>query len=258
MAFFKPKKELGQNFLKDSKVLDRIVSVINISPEDTVIEIGPGHGELTRRILKENPKKVIAIEKDSELIEKFLDELIKENFNLEVVNEDALQYIPNLKNSYKLIGNIPYYITGALLRILGEIENKPEIVALTLQKEVAERLCANPPKMNLLAASVQLWGKPELIRYISRKSFKPAPKVGSAIITITPRKRNISLEESEKYYKTIHKLFNSPRKTIANNLKPLVAKEDLQTLGFDSKLRPQDLSIEDIKKISSLFTRQDA
>lgn len=257
MAFFKPKKSFGQNFLKDSKALDRIVSVINISPEDTVVEIGPGHGELTRRILKYNPKKVVSIEKDGELIEKFLNDFAKENPSLEIVNADALEYIPKIEGPYKLIGNIPYYITGALLRLLGEIENKPQVVALTLQKEVAERLCATPPKMNLLAASVQFWGNPDLIRYISKKSFKPIPKVGSAIITITPHQQNQPQEEANSYYKTIHKLFQSPRKTILNNLKPFVDKEVLESNGFDSKLRPQNLSIEDIKKISTLFTRQD-
>lgn len=246
---------LGQNFLKDHKVLERIAEVAEITPKDTVVEIGPGHGELTRRILKYSPGKLIGIEKDEWLTKNFLAKLSEEHPQLEIVVGDALIEIPKIKEGYKLVSNIPYYITGHLLRILQEVDNKPEIIILTIQKEVAERICSEPPKMNLLAASVQFWAKPEIVRYISKKSFKPAPRVDSAVIKISPASNQPAKEDAEKYYKFLKVLFNHPRKTILNNLKPLgCSRETLDNLGLKPKSRPQNLSIEQIKELSTLFT----
>ncbi len=249
------KKFLGQNFLKDHKVLERIAEALEIKEGDTVVEIGPGHGELTRRILKYSPSKLMAIEKDGELIESFLGELIDQYPNLEVVQADALKQIPQIDYPYKLVGNIPYYITGHLLRILQGLSQKPSLIVLTLQKEVANRLCAEPPKMNLLAATIQLWAKPQIIRYISKKSFRPAPKVDSAVVKITPFGNQKVQEISDEYYKIVKVLFKQPRKTILNNLRSLGATpEQLEKFGLDPRLRPQNLSIEQIKGLARLFT----
>ncbi|MDP3953680.1 MAG: 16S rRNA (adenine(1518)-N(6)/adenine(1519)-N(6))-dimethyltransferase RsmA, partial [bacterium] len=226
MAPFTAKRHLGQNFLKDHKVLERIAEVLDISPQDTVVEIGPGHGELTRKVLKCSPRKLIAIEKDSDLIRLFLEDLVNEYPNLEIVEGDALDELPKIDFPYKLVGNIPYYITGYLLRILQQIKQKPEAAVFTLQKEVANRLCATAPDMNLLSASISFWARPELIRYISKKSFKPAPKVDSAIVRIVPISPQPSAEEAEPYYKFVKVLFKQSRKTILNNLKPLGATAD--------------------------------
>ncbi|MCR4261071.1 MAG: 16S rRNA (adenine(1518)-N(6)/adenine(1519)-N(6))-dimethyltransferase RsmA [Candidatus Colwellbacteria bacterium] len=251
------KKSLGQNFLKDHKVLERIAEVLEIKEGDTVVEIGPGHGELTRRILKYSPKKLIAIEKDSELIESFLQELIDEYPNLEVVQADALREIPQINYPYKLVGNIPYYITGHLLRLIQETEHKPSVIVLTLQKEVANRLCAKPPEMNLLAASIQFWAKPEIIRYISKKSFRPAPKVDSAVVKIAPLDPQPSIDKSQTYYPFIKALFKQPRKTVLNNLRSMgITKDALEKLGFDPKIRPQNLYVQDIKKLRSMFIKE--
>jgi 16S rRNA (adenine1518-N6/adenine1519-N6)-dimethyltransferase len=252
-------KKLGQNFLKDSRALDRIVSVLGIVPEDVVVEIGPGHGELTRRILEYNPKELIAIEKDHSLIEYYLQKLIDEHKNLHVVEGDALIELPRLADhlaSYKLIGNIPYYITGHLLRTIGVLEKKPACIVLTVQKEVAERVCAQPPKMNLLAASVQAWGSAEIIRYISKKSFKPSPKVDSAVVKIIPNQENSDVS----FYPFVRALFSQPRKVIINNIKSLdfpreTIEKNLLLVGIDLKARAQNLTIEQIKKLSRLFTR---
>jgi len=256
----KYRQNLGQNFLKDARALDRIVSVLEIGSKDVVVEIGPGHGELTRRILAQGPKKLVAIEKDGALIDHFLKEFLKNHANLEVVEGDALKELPKVVEGlggepYKLIGNIPYYITGHLLRTLGELEHKPSIITLTIQKEVALRLCATPPKMNLLSASVGIWGNGKIIRYISRKSFKPSPKVDSAILKIVPRKELVD----PNYYKFIKALFGSPRKTVLNNLKALnLPKEELEKILFsivlNPKARPQDLTIKEIKRLFILFT----
>src|SRR3989338_7249467 len=200
MSANRAKKSLGQNFLKDHKVLERIAEVLGVKKSDTVVEIGPGHGELTRRILKYSPKKLIAIEKDGELIDAFLEELVNAHPNLQIIQSDALKEIPQVDYPYKLVGNIPYYITGHLLRTLQEVSRKPSIIVLTLQKEVANRLCSEPPKMNFLADTVQFWAKPEIVRYISKKSFNPSPKVDSAVVKITPLSPQPSEKESISYY----------------------------------------------------------
>jgi 16S rRNA (adenine1518-N6/adenine1519-N6)-dimethyltransferase len=252
---------LGQNFLKDDRALDRIVAVLSVVPEDVVIEIGPGHGELTRRVLEYSPQRLIAIEKDPQLIQYYLQKLIDESKNLRVIEGDALLELPRLAEHeladihYKLIGNIPYYITGYLLRTIGELKNKPGSIVLTIQKEVAEKLCAQPPKMNLLAASVQIWGVTEIIRYISKKSFKPSPKVDSAVVKITVREG----VPNQNYYAFIRTLFSHPRKTALNNLRPLgMSREAIEntliSLGVNPKARAQNLSIEEIQKLSSLLT----
>ena len=251
------KKFLGQSFLKDHKVLERIAEVVDIKKDDTVVEIGPGHGELTRRILKYSPKRLVAIEKDGELIDAFLGELINEYPNLQIIQSDALKEIPKIDYPYKLVGNIPYYITGHLLRILQEVSQKPSLIVLTLQKEVANRLCAKPPETNLLAATGQFWAKPEIVRYISKKSFKPSPKVDSAVVKIIPFNPQPPEEESLAYYTLVKSLFKQPRKTILNNLKSLGATKDtLLDAGIDPSARPQNLEVKDIVKLSTLFTHK--
>ncbi len=257
-------QNLGQHFLKDARALLRIADVLDITQDDVVIEIGPGHGELTRRILLANPKRVIAIEKDEQLIKDYLIPLGDEFSNLETIAGDALVVVPKLlksqdfnRKTYKLAGNIPYYITGHLLKVIGGVENKPERIVLTIQKEVAERICANPPKMNLLAASVGFWGKPEIIRYISKKSFRPQPKVESAILRITPYKKRQWNIDKKQYYKFIRTLFSHPRKMAINNIadglgvsKTEVIKE-LKKIGISAMARPQDINIEEIINISN-------
>ena len=254
-------RRLGQHFLIKKSVLERIVKVLDVRPTDTIIEIGPGHGELTTHIVSARPAKIIAIEKDSRLAEgirkKELGSMVK------VVHGDALKIIPTLPktydlkhSSYKIVGNIPYYITGKLLRTLGELEPKPERVVLTIQKEVAERLTAKPPKMNLLAASVRYWGVPQIVQFVPRGAFRPPPKVESAIISITPGKNQPNNAESKAYYTLIKIIFKQPRKTIANNLKEgtnLTKKEVeslLLSLDIEPNLRPQNLSIDAINNLS--------
>jgi len=251
-------RRLGQHFLKDKRVLEKISSVLRISSADTIVEIGPGHGELTEFLNLALPDKLFAIEKDSELA----DELAKNFPDAEIVVGDALKKLPALAEelkSYKLVGNIPYYITGKLLRVISELENKPKLIVLTIQKEVAERLAAKPPKMNLLAASVKFWGEPQIVKNISRHAFRPKPRVESAVIQITPLGTQRKKAETERYYKFIKALFKQPRKTILNNLangfdKP---KEDVEKIlksqGLEPKLRPQNLDIDTINNLSQSF-----
>ena len=257
-------QNLGQHFLKDARALSRIADVLDITQNDVVMEIGPGHGELTRRILLAGPKRVIAIEKDEQLIKDYLIPLGDEFSNLETIAGDALIVVPKLlesrsfnRKTYKLAGNIPYYITGHLLKIIGGEEHKPERIVLTIQKEVAERICAKPPKMNLLAASVGFWGKPEIIRYISRKSFRPQPKVESAILRITPYTKAQWNIDKKRYYKFIRALFSHPRKMAINNItdglsvSKTEAIRELERVGISATARPQNINIEDMINISN-------
>jgi len=263
------RKKLGQYFLKDKSVLRKIAWLLDAKPNDVIVEIGPGHGELTKYLLEAKPEKVIAIEKDKRLVGKlrkniqfpisnFQTNPKSQNPKLEIVEDDILRALPTLFNqlktdNYKLIGNIPYYITGYLLRILGELEHKPELIVLTVQKEVAERICAIPPKMNLLAASVQFWATPTIAGVVNRKAFNPPPEVDSAIIKLVPKSYILN---SKSYYQFIKILFKQPRKTVLNNLSAglEIPKEEavkrLTKQGIKPGMRPQNLSIEDLLNLS--------
>jgi len=259
-------RRLGQHFLKDESVLIRIAEAIEIKPTDTIVEIGPGHGELTTHIVSASPAKIIVIERDENFVPN-LKLLGKKGTTVEVIEGDALEILPDLpkthnleEGNYKLVGNIPYYITGKLLRTLGELDKKPSLIILTIQKEVAERLTATPPKMNLLAASVGFWGTPEIIRKIKRGSFYPQPKVESAVVKIIPKKPPKNRAESLAYYALVKALFKQPRKTIANNLKNglSISKKEVESMllkhDLDPNLRPQNLSLDTINTLSHNLT----
>lgn len=258
-------RKLGQHFLKDKGALRKIAAALEINSRDIIVEIGPGHGELTKYLLEAGPKKLTVVEKDKKLVaplhQKFPD--------VKIIEGDILKILPVLNTRYKLTGNIPYYITGYLLRKISELEKKPKLIVFTIQKEVAERICASPPKMNLLAASVQFWGTPKIVGRISKKSFHPPPKVNSAIIKITPSPlashnwlRGMGREKQaspEKYYQFIKILFKQPRKTILNNLRagfklpPEEIEKKLKTLCISPTARPANLSMSDINKLAIIF-----
>ena len=298
---------LGQHFLINKDKIRNIVEALGMKDGNVIIEIGPGHGELTDELvnkfisLKVKKFKIIAIEKDKKLAEilrnkmalpyreaPYLDkEIVGSVGSVEVIEGDVLKNLKSqilklkftnqkskiIKN-LKIVGNIPYYITGYLLRILGELKNKPSLIILTVQKEVAERICAKPPRMNLLAASVQFWAKPEIVDFISRKDFEPMPKVDSAIIKImvrpalpyreVPVMKTSNKNHSKNYYRLIKILFKQPRKTIINNLEFRIKdlelraknrqklKEKLTEIGVKPNARPQDLSIGQIKKLAEM------
>ena len=257
---------LGQHFLINKTVIKKIVASLEIKEGDFVVEIGPGHGEITKELVK-YPIQIIAIEKDKKLADDLKFQISKSQF--QIIGDDVLKILPeitkNLKK-YKLVGNIPYYLTGFLFRIISELENKPQLVVFTIQKEVAERLTARPPKMNLLAASVQIWSDPKIIDYVPAGNFQPKPKVDSAIIKL--KTLNLLARQSlgvggkleiknVDYYKFIKILFKQPRKTIFNNLrsefpqKEQKIKDILKENNIKENYRPQNLTLEQIKKLSS-------
>jgi len=265
---------LGQHFLTNKNKLKKFIDALELKNKDVVIEIGAGHGEITENIKYQISNiKIIAIEKDASLV-KFLKEKFSGDKNVEIIQGDVLKILSRITNdsklatyNYKLTGNIPFYITGRLLRTISELKIKPEAVVLIIQKEVAERICAVPPEMNLFAASVGFWAKPKIIGYISKKDFKPEPKVDSAIIKLVIKQlSNYVITQLPNYYRFIKILFKQPRKTILNNLTytdlhglehelTQINKEKiiekLHKLGIKPSDRPQNLTIEQIKKIIS-------
>ncbi len=264
-------RRLGQHFLKSRLATQKIVAALELENGDMVIEIGPGHGELTEYLVHgswfmDYQSKIIAIEKDKELATGLRKKLADDK-NIEVIEGDALRLLPSLSksyqlkaNSWKLVGNIPYYITGRLLRIISELEKKPKLSVFTIQKEVAERITAAPPHMNRLAAIVQFWAIPNIVARISKKDFQPEPEVDSAVIRLETKNLGHGTEiEASVYYKTIRALFAQPRKTILNNL--IAAKKIkreiligyLEKIGIPPENRPQNLSMKQIMLIAEIL-----
>jgi len=155
---------------------------------------------------------------------------------------------------YKIVGNIPYYITGKLLRVVSELPHKPERVVLLIQKEVAERICAAPPDMNRLAASVQFWAQPSIVSFVSKKDFSPPPEVDSAVIVLSTKTAFATAIDPTLYYKTVRGVFAQPRKTIINNVAAMLSgvskkekiAEQLRSMGIDPEDRPQNLAVEQL------------
>jgi 16S rRNA (adenine1518-N6/adenine1519-N6)-dimethyltransferase len=247
---------LGQCFLKDNDVLANVASALEPLP-DTVIEIGPGHGELTRLILEKSPKKLILIEKDPALVKKLKEGLSKGKDNIEVIEGDALLVLPEIIASrsfdhpYAICGNIPYYITGHLFRIIGDLPRLPEKCVFTVQKEVAERILPENG-MNILSASIAFWASAEITQIIPAECFSPKPKVDSATVRLVSH-QSIDIPK-EKYYAAIKAIFRQPRKTLLNNLISLDIPKDillhvLSWLDIPENIRPEHLSVKNITDI---------
>lgn len=218
----KAKKSLGQNFLKSKKALIRICEAGELSSGDVVLEIGPGKGALTEKLL-EKGAQVIAIEKDDSLIpflqEKFTHEAKSGQFIL--LNQDVLDFnIPKNIKKYKLIANIPYNITGAIFKKFLEEERQPEKMVLLVQKEVAERIVAKDGKESILSISVKIYGLPKYIMTVGKKFFSPSPKVDSAVILISDISKNTfngNISE-KKFFEILKAGFAHKRKLVLSNL----------------------------------------
>lgn len=240
------KKSLGQNFLKSQGAIRSMCQAGNLTKDDTVIEIGPGKGALTEPILSQ-VKKVIAIEKDYDLIN-----FLKEKFETEIENKklilsqgDCLEYEPE-PYPYKIIANIPYNITGAIIKKYLDGENKPETMVLLVQKEVAERIVARDKKESILSLSVKIYGEPKYISKVGKKFFSPAPKVDSAIIAIYNITKKNDREFTEFFFKIIKAGFAHKRKVLKKNLESVLSKEEIadlfKNLELSDNTRAEDLS----------------
>ncbi len=239
----RPKKALGQNFLINKGVLGQVLKAANINGKDMVLEIGPGAGILTLELARA-AKKVIAIEKDGQMAE-ILKNSLNGIKNVEIIKGDVLKIKEEdlkIKESFKLVANLPYYITSPIIRKFLECKNQPQEMVLMVQKEVGQRITAKPPKMSLLAISVQFYAKAEIISYVSKKCFWPVPKVDSALIKITPlQKRNDLPDFDEKFFEVVRAGFSQPRKQLGNNLKNKLKldKETLEKLLIKTNVRTQ-------------------
>lgn len=263
----KAKKSLGQNFLRDGKAIEKIIESANLGADDIVIEVGPGEGVLTEK-LANVCKKVLAVELDDRLIG-FLKKNFLKNENVEIVHGDILKL--NLKElaeknnfstrEYKVIANLPYYITSPILRYFLENEVAPKEMIVMVQKEVAERIVAKPGQMSILAVSVQYYAEAEYLFTVKRDSFEPAPKVDSAVIKIAVSRKAsvINKEETKKFFQIVKAGFSAKRKTLANNLANSLHKDKrevegmLLQMGFLSTVRAQELSVEDWKKLVEIL-----
>jgi 16S rRNA (adenine1518-N6/adenine1519-N6)-dimethyltransferase len=251
-------KGLGQNFLQDPLALEEIVSAAEIRPTDIVLEIGPGLGSLTR-YLAVSAKQVVAVELDEKLIPP-LKGILAPYENVHVIHGDILKLSPKdliAEDHYLVVANIPYYITSVVIRHLLESQSKPRRVVLTIQKEVAQRICAKPGDMSLLALSVQVYGAPRIAMHIPAEAFFPAPKVDSAVLVIDIFATPLIKEEFlDSFFKLIKAGFSQKRKTLRNSLSsglhisPAQAAELLTRAGIDPQRRAETLSIEEWERLA--------
>lgn len=242
-------RRLGQHFLVDRRVLAKIIQAAELSPSDVVLEIGPGKGALTEELAR-RAKMVVAVEKDETLV-RFLEERFHKDKNLKILAGDILKIDPSFlgfrQGHFKIVANIPYYLTGKLLREIFERWPQPSLMVLMLQKEVAERLTAKPPKMNLLAVSVQYFSEPKIVARVSRVAFRPPPEVDSAIVKFLPKFLPAAGRRSE-FFEVVKTGFRQPRKLLVSNLAKKYRKENI-LLGFEkldipALARPGNLSVE--------------
>lgn len=252
---FVAKKSLGQNFLHAPNVISAMVHAGKISDENIVLEVGPGKGALTAKLL-ETGARVIAVEKDDRAIpflqEKFAIEI--KSGELELIHEDILDFDnSNLKN-YILIANIPYYITGEFMRKFLETKNQPIRIIVMVQKEVAKRI--TDVKQSILSLSVKAYGDPKYLVTVPKKFFRPIPNVDSAVLVIENISKKFFTEskiDEKSYFEIIKTAFAHKRKVVIKNLEDKIPKETLEKIwlkeGISKNARAEDLSPEMWKKI---------
>jgi 16S rRNA (adenine1518-N6/adenine1519-N6)-dimethyltransferase len=244
-------KALGQNFLQDPAALELIAQSAEIKSGENVLEIGPGLGSLTR-YLSALAKTVVCVELDHDLIP-ILNSVLIPYKNINIIEGDILRFSPSelMKNlEYLVVANVPYYITSAIFRHLLETEPRPTRIVLTIQKEVADRICAQPGDMSLLALSVQVYGQPKITGYIPAGAFIPAPKVDSAIIRVDMNPSPlIPPALLDTFFSLAKAGFSQKRKTLRNALSAglrMSTKETEQWLemcGIDPMRRAETLGI---------------
>jgi len=281
--------KLGQNFLRDKVVLDRIIQSANLSADDFVIEVGPGEGVLTKELAR-LAGKVIAVETDEELTKRTATNLkfeilnLKSSLNYKILNfknkttiviADILEInLPELLEqnnftNYKVIANIPYYITSPIIRLFLEAKYPPTEMLLMVQREVAERICAKAGKLSILALSVQYYATPKLLFTVPKTAFDPIPEVDSAVIRITRHEKPAYAEASagearnkedvKRFFRIVKAGFSAKRKTLVNNLstslklEKFLVEEKLKQISISPNQRAQELSLEDWKKLVELI-----
>ena len=249
-----PKKSLGQHWLKDPEILADIAEAAELTGDDVVLEIGPGLGTLTSRLLAW-ANSVTAVEFDADLARKLPGQFPGKK--LTVVNQDILQFDLNqLPKNYKVVANVPYYITSKIVEKLMTVENKPSIAVLLVQKEVAERIAAEAGNMSVLSVSVQIFAEAELDIEVPRQFFTPPPKVDSQVVVLRTRNNPlITPEDQRDFFRIVKAGFSAKRKKLRSSLSgglridKIVAEELLKNAGISPDARAEDLAIEDWKRL---------
>lgn len=261
------RKGLAQHFLVDGGVVKQILAAADLSPSDTIIEVGPGLGVLTGELVK-SAGQVIAIELDHRLAG-LLKEKMASSDNLAVINEDVLKTDPAQLltplgvSDYKVVANLPYYITGAVIRHFLEASLKPRLMVLMVQREVAKQITAKPGEMSLLSVSVQLYGAPKIAAKVPARAFYPAPDVDSAVLRIDvyPQPK-VAVNNVDEFFRLVKAGFSANRKQLINSLShglDLPKTEVLPLLekaGIDPKRRAETLTIEEWVKLLNVYREQ--
>jgi len=242
------KKSLGQHWLNDDATLQAIVDAASVSGPDHVLEIGPGAGTLTTKLVT-RAAMVTAVEFDSQLAARLPQRVPAKN--LTVIHQDILKFdLTSLPPDYKVVANIPYYLTSNLIRTLSESSNQPAMAVLLIQKEVAERVAAGPGQMSLLSVTAQFYWEVSLGIAVPAHLFTPPPKVDSLVLILKRRPSPLFDTDAKAYFRIVKAGFSNRRKTLHNSLsaglhlgKPEIT-ELLDTAGIDGKLRPQNLTLE--------------
>ena len=243
------RKGLGQHFLVDGEVMEAVVSAADLTPDDTVIEVGPGLGIMTDELAK-RAGWVIAIELDSKMTAVLRKTLSRDN--VVILNEDVLGTdparilqgqgeFPRTLSPYKVVANLPYYITSPVLRHFLGASVKPEVMVVMVQKEVAEAITAEPGKRSVLSISVQFYGRPEIVTYVPADSFYPKPEVDSAVVRIDVYPRPPVNVDEEGFFNLVKAGFTASRKQVANSLAQglHLPKSDVLTMLKKAKIDPQ-------------------
>ena len=266
---FKPKKRLGQHFLIDEAVLQHILSAAEVSPGEIVVEVGPGLGILTEALAKQGAR-VIAVELDAKLVA-----LLKERLagfpDVKIVHADILKTIPrqllqdnlsasDLVRGYKVIANLPYYITSPVLSHFLEAQPRPSRMVVMVQKEVGEAVAAAPGKMRLLSVKAQFYSRPAIVSYVSAASFYPPPKVNSAILRLDVYSQPpVEVSDVAGFFDIVMHGFSAPRKQIRNSLAhslempPGQVASLLEKAGIEPKRRAETLSLEEWRELWKVF-----
>ncbi len=254
-----PKKSLGQHWLKDRTILAEIADEVSITKDDTVLEIGPGLGTLTSELLK-RAGNVIAVEIDYDLAKKLPAQF--PGTPLEIINQDILEYdLTQLPKGYAVVANVPYYITSKIVQYLVTSDNPPREIVLLIQKEVAERIVAQPGDMSILAISSQVYAEARLGIEVPAHYFTPPPKVDSQVVVLTMRTEPLISKENERnFFRVVKAGFSAKRKKLRSSIAGgmSLSKQDTEALlnaaGISPENRAQDLSIDDWIRLSNTVT----
>ncbi len=259
------KKSLGQHFLKDPAITQKIVDAADPGPDEVVIEVGPGTGALTRALARRSGR-VIAVEIDSRLVSP-LQTALAEFSHVEVITGDVRDFAPEVllkgygsvrsrgDSEYKVVGNLPYYVASPIIRHFLESDCRPVKMVVMVQKEVAENMTARPGRMGLLSLAVQIYGAPRIVARVPASRFLPKPKVDSAVVAIDVHPEPLVID-TERFFRIARAGFRAPRKQLHNSLVQGLEVETevvwaaLENQGIDGRRRPSTLTIEEWDRLS--------